>query len=676
MMRIGIDVGGTFTDVVLVDEAGAGVKATKVPTTPAAPEEGVLDGLRRIMALAGVRPADIGFVGHGTTIATNMIVEGKGAKTALVATRGFRDVLEFRRGSRHDRADLYDLHFTNPDPLVPRFRRFEIAERVGPEGQVFAAPTPEDLAALAAQIRESDIEAVAVSLLHSYANPAHEEAVATALREALPGVFVTTSSQVNPEMLEYERTSTTVINAMLGPVCTSYAKRLIEAVHDEGVPARPLLMQSNGALADPSFVTDRPVSLLESGPAGGVTAAAKFASILGLDDVIAGDMGGTTFDVSLMTGGAPTMRNHGQVQTHVVRYPTIDIESIGAGGGSLVWVDEGGIRIGPMSAGGDPGPACYGRGGQRATITDCNVVLGYLDPGRFLAGDFALDVDAAHRAVETDIANPLGISVGEAASGARRMANALMAQAMRLATVERGFDPRDFVYLCYGGAGPLHAADLADELEIPRVVIPPFPGVFSAFGMIVADQAYEFQLPVNINLDQLDESHVSAFCDTLLAQARQELEGSGFRVDPDKASFRADCKFQGQADSLEIPLASNTPRDLDAAFKDTHMRQWHFIPDGRAVSLLNLRVRIVVRPGEWVGSGSSVRAEPVGRRTVRMGSAARDLPVYDRVSLEQGTSIEGPCLIEEPSTLTPVPEGWRVSVGPLSALMLERISRQ
>ncbi|HEY1609933.1 MAG TPA: hydantoinase/oxoprolinase family protein, partial [Paraburkholderia sp.] len=445
MKRIGIDVGGTFTDVVMVDDDTGRIWSTKVPTTPKDRVIGTIEGFRRILELSGTASEDVAFLGHGTTMATNMVVEGTGAKTALVTTRGFRDILELRRVSRHDRADLYDLLFDNPRALVERRWRLEVTERLRYDGRIETPLDHDGLVAIAERIRESDVEAVAVCLLHAHVNPEHERAVVQTLRRLLPDRFICASHEVNPEAMEYERASSTVINAMLGPVCGRYIGRLIDALAQRGFAGKFLFMQSNGGLASPAMVADRPIVLLESGPAGGVSAAIRNCEKGELRNAILGDMGGTTFDVSLIRDFRPEIRNKSLLHTYAVRSPSIDIDSVGAGGGSIVWIDAGGgVRIGPESAGADPGPACYGRGGQRATVTDCNLVLGYIDPDSFLGGEFKLDAEAAHRVVEERVAKPLGISVLEAAQTVRSVANALMAQAVRIMTVERGYDPREF----------------------------------------------------------------------------------------------------------------------------------------------------------------------------------------------------------------------------------------
>lgn len=654
MNRIGIDVGGTFTDVVLVDDATGRIWSTKVSTTPADRVVGALHGFRRILELADRQPSDIGFIGHGTTMATNMIVEHKGARTALVTTEGFRDVLELRRVSRHDRADLYDLQFENPVPLVERRWRLEVPERLRFDGSV---ETPLDMAALrgiAARLQASDIEAVAICFLHSYVNPAHEQAALAELRRLLPTHFITASHEVNPEMQEYERCSSTVINAMLGPVCGRYAREFERRLRSAGFGGELLFMQSNGGLANFERVAAKPIVLLESGPAGGVSAAVRNCEQAGLPSVILGDMGGTTFDVSLIQDGRPEIRTQGLLHTHAVRAPTIDIDSIGAGGGSIAWIDSGGgVRIGPESAGADPGPACYGRGGMRPTVTDCNLMLGYVDADAFLGGEFKLDARAAERAVREHLAQPLGVSVLEAARTVRAVANALMAQAMRIMTVERGHDPREMAYMCYGGAGPVHAVDLAEELEIRHVVVPPLPGLFSALGMVVADRRFDGQTAIETELDATPPARIADAMAALERQARAALGGPADAA-PD-LRYSADCRYAGQPAALSVDVPATgaaLPAQMRAGFESVHRRMWNFIKADQPIVLVNLRLQARLSTG-WRGVVQQAGAAPAAARRERrvyLDGSLQALPVHQRVGLAAGCRIEGPAIIEEASS--------------------------
>jgi N-methylhydantoinase A len=655
--RIGIDVGGTFTDVVMVDDANGQVWSTKVPTTPKDRVVGAINGYRRILEISGSASADVAFLGHGTTMATNMVVEGTGAKTALVTTRGFRDILEIRRASRHDRADLYDLLFDNPRPLVERRWRLEVTERMRFDGTIEAPLETSELNDLAALIRASDVEAVAVAFLHAHVNPQHEREAVEALRRLLPDRFVCASHEVNPEVMEYERTSSTVINAMLGPVCGRYIERLGHALAELGFGGKLLFMQSNGGLASTAVVANRPIVLLESGPAGGVSAAIRSCEKSNLRNAILGDMGGTTFDVSLIREFRPELRNKSQLHTYAVRSPSIDIDSVGAGGGSIVWIDAGGgVRIGPESAGADPGPACYGRGGKRATVTDCNLVLGYIDPNSFLGGEFKLDAEAAHRVVEEVVARPLGMSVLEAAQTVRSVANALMAQAIRIMTVERGYDPREFSYICYGGAGPVHALDLAEQMGIRRVVIPPLPGLFSAFGMTVADQQYDYQRPVERDLNHLDDEQLGSQFSELLELGASELRR--LDIDPESAQIvrLADCRYAGQPDVITVTVQGETA-GLSAAlardFEAAHLRLWNFVSADKPIVVANLRLQLVTPTG-WRGgveqSSDVSKASSHANRNVYFDGVMHALPVYKRDAIPVGARIDGPAVIEEHSS--------------------------
>lgn len=667
--RIGIDVGGTFTDVVLIDDGPGRIWFTKVATTPQDPARGALEGIRKIVSQAGADYDEIARIGHGTTIATNLIVEGKGARTALLTTKGFRDILEIRRVSRHDRADLYDLFFRNPAPLVPRRLRLEVDERIAFDGEVLQPLDPAQFQDLGAVLKEAGVEAVAICLLHAHVNPAHEQAVAAFLQKALPDVFVTSSSDVNPEMYEYERTSTTVINGMIGPKCKRYIATFEQEVGRLGIDGEVLFMQSNGGLAGAPLVMDRPVTLLESGPAGGVTAAVKLCRRIGVENAITGDMGGTTFDVSMIHAGRPQLRTSTVLQTVTVRTPTIDIESIGAGGGSIARIDEaGGVRIGPDSAGAVPGPVCYGRGGTDPTITDCNLILGYIDPDGFMDGELELDIEAARRAVDVHLARPLGVSIEEAARIVRSIGSSLMAQAIRLLTVERGFDPRDFAYIPFGGGGPVHAIEIADELDIDHVIVPNLPGLLSAFGMLIADQTYDLQQPVLANLDELTPARLQALMADLKRKADDALAAGGEGWSGAVARYSADCRYAGQAETLSVdidPAADVTMDTIASGFAVEHQRHWNFTRKTAPVTLVNLRLQVTLPtvlniPAQASGAGDEVK--PFRHRAVVIGGERQEIACYRREALGAGTTIAGPGIIEERSSSLVFTKDWTASL--------------
>ena len=494
--RIGVDIGGTFTDVALVDEAGGQIGVAKVPTTPADPSEGVLDALRMAMDRYRVAADEVGLLSHATTVVTNAILEQRGARAALITTRGFRDVLELRRSAR---ADLYNLFQDAPATLIPRRRRFEITERVGADGAIVTPLAEDEIAGLIAMLETARVEAIAIALLFSFLNPEHEQRLGERLRAALPQVPVYLSSDVLPEIKEFERTSTTAVCAYVGPILASYIERLDEATRSRALP--PLhLMGSSGGMLEAAEAMAMPAMVVESGPAAGVVAAALVARQTGRRDLISFDMGGTTAKAGLIrggryettpeyeVGGGSSMTRWMNGTGHPIRVPVIDLAEVSAGGGSIAWVDRAGaLRVGPKSAGADPGPVCYARGGTDPTVTDCNLLLGYLDQSSLLDGALAIDYAAAAAAVRKRLAEPLGIDVRTAAAAVIDVVNHAMAEVLKIVSVHRGHDPREFVLAAFGGAGPLHAAALAAELGIGEVVCPPIPGAFSALGLIGTD---------------------------------------------------------------------------------------------------------------------------------------------------------------------------------------------
>ena len=522
--RIGIDIGGTFTDIVATTSDGR-VITHKIASTPHDYGEGIIDGLRALLEPRNGMVAD---VLHGTTIGSNTILEGKGARTALITTKGFRDILEIRDLRM---PVLYDLHWTKPRALVERRLRLEVIEKLRPDGSV---ATPLDAASVTAAIdmlRGEAVQSVAICLLHSYANPAHERAVADAVRAALPDVAISVSHEILPEIKEYPRTSTTVINAYVQPVVRAYVTSLVARLRELGIEAPLQLMQSNGGLASADFAAIAPAHIIESGPAAGVVGGAALATKLNEPRVITFDMGGTTAKAGLVENGEVLRSEALEVGAgvmagsrllvgagYLLKLPAIDLAEVGAGGGSICRLDAGGApKVGPDSAGADPGPVCYGRGGTEPTITDCNLVLGYLDPAGLVGGALKLDVDAARSAIARSLAEPLHRSVEEAAFGMLRLASASMMRAIRAVSVERGRDPRQFALLAFGGNGPLFAAAIAAELGIARVIVPPLPGVFSAFGLLVADTEHHSTQSLRMRLDEADAARITTVLETLNA---------------------------------------------------------------------------------------------------------------------------------------------------------------
>ena len=677
MYRIGIDVGGTFTDVILVNTKSHKVIAIKVPTTPSDPSVGVINGIQRVFKESNIEGKQVSFVGLGTTIATNLLVEGNVAKAGLLTTKGFRDSLEIRRSSRHDRADLYDMLFVNPPPLIRRQLRREIDERTLYDGSILKKIDEDQVIKEVDYLVQQGVESIAICFIHSYINETNENRVAELIRDRYPHLFVTTSLSVNPEIFEYERSSTTAINALLGPKCEKYLSSLDGRIQQENISVGIYLMQSNGGLTRPNEAAQKPVTLLESGPAGGVTGAVKLCHRIDVPNAIIGDVGGTTFDVSVIKNFQPITRNITEINTYIVRAPTIDIVSIGAGGGSIATVDAAGsIRVGPKSAGADPGPICYGQGGDQVTVTDCNLILGYLNPEKPL-GDRALDIKAAQQAIDEKIAKPLGITTLEAARSIRAIANAHMAQAIRLVTIEKGYDPRDFIYIPFGGGGPVHAVDVAELLQIKKILIPPHPGLFSAVGMLVADMRHDFQASFICNLEKMDVNLFEARFKELEGQAYKKMESSSINNERVQIVRKVDCRYFGQAESLTIECTAhdihNVIDNIKNAFQEQHYRQWNFNLK-RPINITDIRVQALANIGDYItGQKPNIKdaAESIGFRNILIDDIVEKIPCYARDQILEGQKLIGPLVIEEASTSIVIKKNQELMIDTDSNLIIE-----
>ena len=585
--RLGVDIGGTFTDATLINEETGEIRVGKVPSTPQDPSHGFMEATHRILREADVSPDEVGYVVHGTTVATNSIIEGKVARTGFVTTDGFRDLLEIQRQIR---PSLYDLHFEKPRPLTPRYLCFGVPERLDAQGNVLTPLDESTVRDVAAQLRQEDVESIAVCFLHAYINPSHEKRTGEILREILPDTIISLSSEVAPEFREYFRASTTVINASIRPVVGRYLQSIEARLRAEGLEAELLVMQSSGGVFTFAAASEKPVFMVESGPAAGVIAATYLGTTLRCPDVISFDMGGTTAKAGLIQNGTPTITKDYEVgaaaQTGVgasrgagypIRTPVIDLVEIGAGGGSIAWVDSGGVlRVGPQSAGADPGPVCYGAGGTEPTITDANLVLGRLNPSFFLGGEIELDVETARRAIQEKCADPLSLDLVEAAHGIVEIANAAMVNALRLVSVQRGYDPRDFVLTAFGGAGPVHANRLAAEIDVPTTIIPMSPGTTSAMGLLVTDLKHDYSTTLIQHVDQLDTAAVEETYQELEAQGGTSLEREEVR--PEDISFlrQVDMRYVGQSYELTVPLPAE---QLDASKIDRVLEQFHIEHD-------------------------------------------------------------------------------------------------
>ena len=657
--RVGVDVGGTFTDMILADGAGGALRVAKSPSVPSAPADGFFGGVDRILARSGVAPEAIDAVLHGSTVATNAILEGKVARTGLVTTAGFRHVLEIGRAEIPREANLFS--WVKPRRPVRARHIFEVPGRIRLDGSE-AVPLDEGaLRGIGDAISAARLDAVAVVLLHSYANPRHERRVGEVLRGLLPEVEIALSVDVLPVFREYERTVATTLNASVQPVVGHYIGRLAEGLARREIRAPLFIMKSNGGTCPPDEAARGAVHLALSGPAAGARGAAWLGRLAGMDDLLGIDMGGTSADVSLVRDGEPARTTAGKLGEHPLALPIIDIHTIGAGGGSVATVNaQGSIRVGPESAGADPGPACYAKGGTRATVSDANLVLGRIPP-HLLDGEVALDGTAAERAVRTGVAEPLGIGTVAAARGIVDLVNANMTGALKVMSVERGLDPREFALAAFGGAGPAHGADLMRSLGAGRLLVPRYPGILCAIGLLTADLRYDFAVTRLQRADAHDPTATEAIFAELTDRANRRLEADG--VPPESREFQraADLRYAKQGVELTVPVTTAGPvaeaalATLVADFHSLHERLYTFADPGAPVEIVNLRVEAVGATGTLVlpeiPAASKRRPEPAGERPASLdgGGAAtpRATPVYRREALLAGHVLEGPAIVDQ-----------------------------
>jgi len=691
-LRVAFDIGGTFTDVVITG-AGGRLFTYKILTLP----NSVGADVGRCVADAlGQQPrSQVASLVHGTTIASNAVLEGKGAITGLLTTKGFRDELEIRRLGR---PGVYDVFWERTAPLIPRRRRLEVRERMTVNGTVDTPLDVNEVREALQTLRAQEVEAIAISFLHSYVNATHERQVATMVRELFPGMMVCASSEVLPEIREYERTSTTALNAYLMPVVNRYLEQL-ESQLRQYHPSL-LIMQSNGGVMTSEHARRRPVHMIESGPAAGVLAAASLAREIGLSQAVSFDMGGTTVKACLIEDGHPVETAEGEVGAginlasrlskgagYALRVPMYDIAEVGAGGGSLAWVDEGGaLRVGPHSAGAVPGPACYGRGGTTPTITDANVVLGYMNPEKIAGGTVPIDAAAAHVAIERDLGARLGLTVQNAAYGVHQVANATMMRAIRAVTTERGRDPREFTLIAFGGAGPIHAAELATSLGIRRVYVPLFPGLFSALGLLLADLRYDYVQSVPGRLDTVDPASLLREFEALVARVQEEV----FREDLSPAEVQLerliDLRYARQSSELTLKIpeslaAAELLQVLAKSFHDEHERTYGYRRENDPVALVSVRLKATA-PARSVGfrelgesfartAGETGRPEIARRAYFGPQMGERETRILRRSDL-LGKSLPGPLIVEEFDTTVVVPPGWQAEVDGYGNIVLQK----
>ncbi|OZI61793.1 hydantoinase/oxoprolinase family protein [Bordetella genomosp. 11] len=687
MITIGSDIGGTFTDFVEVNETSGAVRVYKTLTTPDDPSRAIEQG---VAALAEQREPDAGAVDvmvHGTTLVINAVIERKGARTGLITTRGFRDVLEI---GREKRFDAYDLQIEYPLPLVPRYMRMEVDERLHATGAVLSPLDESSVREAVQRLKDEGCESIAVCLLHAYRDPSHERRVSEIVREMMPGCPVSLSSDVLPEMKEYERTTTTVVNAYAKPVASRYLSRLQQRLREEGFQGEMLMMMSSGGINSVDFAREFPVQVIESGPAAGTLGAAHFARLADLDKVLAFDMGGTTAKLALVENGQATLTNDFEV-AHVhrfkpgsgipVRISVVDLIEIGAGGGSIARrTPVGTLQVGPQSASAVPGPACYGQGGTDPTVSDADLVLGYLDPEHFLGGRMALDKPAAERAIDATLAAPLGISVEDAAFGVHAIVNENMASAAKAYVSEKGENPKSCALVAFGGAGPVHACDLAARLGIRTVLIPPRAGVAAAFGMIVAPVMYAAVRSRRMLLKDLSARILDAVCAEMFQECRERLPGT---VDPARIvyEYSIDMRYLGQGYDVTATFAREGSHEavlaaIRASFESTYRRLYGRVFDGLPLEIMNFRVTASAERRVASATGAVRAVEGDGKIGTRRAFCTRtrkwmEFSVHRRADIAPGRPFPGPAIVEENESTTVVPSGARIRVDPHGSLIVE-----
>jgi N-methylhydantoinase A len=682
-LRVGVDSGGTFTDVCLFDETHGEIHVWKVSSTPQDPSLGITGGVEQgvaEVAHATGRAVEVVYFGHGTTVATNALIVGRGAETGLITTKGFRDVLELRRQKRDS---LYDIQTQKPRILVSRDKRLEVSERVRFDGSVHTPLDEEEVRAAARKLKAEGISTVAVCLLFSFIAPEHEKRVKQIVAEEIPGAFVSISHEVAPEFREYERLSTTVVNAYLGPIMKSYLSKLQPRLAAIGIEAHPHLTQSNGGVISSEVAQNFPARTVLSGPAAGVIGALSVGGLAGFDNVITFDMGGTSTDVSLIDRGRPQMSNDAVVHGYPLKLPMLDIHTVGAGGGSIAHIDAGGLlKVGPRSAAADPGPVCYGRGNEEPTVTDANVVLQVLNPTHLLNGRMAIDQARAKAAIAR-LADQLGLGVMETAQGIISVVIANMAKAIRVISVERGYDPRDYVMLGFGGAGPIHAARLARELDIPRLVIPKYPGIMCALGLLLTDLRTNLSLTRLLPLDAKGAAGIEAGFAGLEERAQEWFAQEAIPEARRSLIRSIDMRYGGQGYELTVPCPADAIDDaalvrLRKEFERIHNQVYGYVAAEEPVQVTTLRVEavgLVPKADLKAHPPTTAPAEAAitGHREVWLPETGgfTDCPIYDRARLGPGHAVAGPAIIDQMDSTTLVLPGQTATVDAYLNLILE-----
>ena len=656
MYRLSTDVGGTFTDGVLLDETTGAIKVSKVSSTPKNPAIGTIQCMERFE----IPLSEVSFLVHGTTVVINALIEGRGAKTALITTKGFRDVLEIGRSNR---TEMYNALYRKPRPLVPRYLRLEIKERMGADSKVLIPLEISDLTQIIEHLRKEEIESIAVCLLNAYANPKHEEEIGRLLDKQYPEVTVSLSHHITRRYYEYERTSTTVQNAYVMPVVQGYLRSLEEELTKRDFQSILQIMQSNGGIMTSAVAREMPISMVESGPVAGAIGGAQLASMIGYNNVITYDMGGTTAKTSIIRGGLPETTDQYLVERRPILLPVVDMREIGAGGGSIAWIDEAGaLHVGPQSAGAEPGPACYMQGGVEPTVTDADLHLGILDPDYFLGGEKDISPELSRETIEK-VARHFNISVDDTALGIIRIVNNNMSGLLQSVTVKRGYDPRNFTMVAFGGAGPTHAAAIAKELNIRTVIVPPFPGVFSAWGMLMADLRHDFGQTYIKPMGDTNVESINKIFRELEVRVKELFEHENIPDENIVMTYEMDLRYYGQEHTLSVPapskLADADKAALDKSFDELHLRVYgHNAPEEpkEMVSLKVIGIGKVRKPVLQIitrGGETPVSESKRGERKVYLGDGRyQEFTIYQRDRLRAGNIIRGPAIIEEPTSTT------------------------
>ncbi|MGE5704764.1 MAG: hydantoinase/oxoprolinase family protein [Clostridia bacterium] len=679
MYRIGIDTGGTNTDLVLTNVETGAIYSAKTATTPEHLIDGIFTGIEKICGLAGITPEEIKELVYGTTIVVNMIAQKENEAVALITTKGFRDVLEIGRAWRDKQ--IYNNFLDKPEPLVRRELRFEVAERINFQGEIVEQLDESGLPEIVAQLKEKNIRSVAVCLLHSYRNPAHEQQIKAYLLRELPELYVSISAEINPQFREYERTSTTVLNAYMMPNMISHIEEFNGELERRNIRANTYMMNANAGIMSFESAKMKPVTVSDSGPIGGIIAANHLGKLMGSSNLITFDMGGTSCDVSLIQHNQIQFRTDSHIEGYPINIPTVDLDFIGAGGGSIAWYDKGGaLKVGPISAGAKPGPICYRRGGTLPTVTDANFVLGRIRPELFLE-DLSDVMEKTKQAILEKIAQPLGLSLYEAAEGIIEVVNANMIRAIKFVSVQKGYDPRDFALVSFGGAGGLHAAKLAGELDIPRVIVPYSPGTFAAMGQVLADIKHDFVHTDVQEAAQVNPSQLNRIFSQLESQGIAQLQVEG--VAPDKQLLVRSCelRYLGQAFELNVPVQSGEITEETIAamierFHNLHEQTYGHSLRGDQVEFVNYRVSAIgmtdtldlARLADW-DTGSKVVEQRIGE--VVFDGKTYTVPVYDRNQLHAGFSLNEPAIIGEMGATTVIYPGQSLRVDEYRSLIIE-----